>query len=35
VLAEKYPGDQATGYAVGDLRGLAWVELPAGARAAP
>lgn len=29
VLAEKYPGDQATGYAVGDLRGLAWVELPA------
>jgi hypothetical protein len=35
VLAEKYPADQATGYAVGDLRGLAWVELPAGARAAP
>jgi hypothetical protein len=28
VLAEKYPSDQATGYAVGDLRGLAWVELP-------
>jgi hypothetical protein len=29
VLAAKYPGDQATGYAVGDLRGIAWVELPA------
>jgi hypothetical protein len=29
VLAEKYPADQATGYAVGDLRGVAWAELPA------
>lgn len=29
-LAEKYPTDTATGYAVGDLRGLAWVELPKG-----
>jgi len=29
VLAEKYPADQATGYVVGDLRGVAWVELPA------
>lgn len=27
-LAEKYPTDTATGYAAGDLRGLAWVELP-------
>jgi hypothetical protein len=29
ILAQKYPGDRATGYAVGDLRGIAWVELPA------
>lgn len=28
-LAEKYPSDRATGYALGDLRGVAWVELPA------
>lgn len=28
-LAEKYPNDRATGYALGDLRGVAWVELPA------
>jgi hypothetical protein len=27
-LAEKYPTDSATGYVAGDLRGLAWVELP-------
>ena len=27
-LAERYPGDQATGYQVGDLRGVAWAELP-------
>lgn len=27
-LAERYPHDQATGYAVGDLRGIAWAELP-------
>lgn len=29
VLAAKYPDDRATGYAVGDLRGIAWAELPA------
>ena len=28
-LAQKYPDDQATGYKVGDFRGIAWVELPA------
>lgn len=28
VLATKYPEDRATGYQVGDLRGLAWAELP-------
>ena len=28
-LASRYPDDRATGYAVGDLRGVAWVELPA------
>lgn len=28
-LSERYPQDKATGYAVGDLRGIAWVELPA------
>jgi hypothetical protein len=28
-LAERYPDDQATGYALGELRGLAWAELPA------
>lgn len=32
VLAARYPDDRATGYAVGDLRGVAWVELPPGAR---
>ncbi len=26
-LAARYPDDQATGYAVGDLRGVVWVEL--------
>lgn len=26
VLAERYPADQATGYALGDLRGVLWVE---------
>ncbi|MCB9758347.1 MAG: DUF3365 domain-containing protein [Alphaproteobacteria bacterium] len=26
VLAERYPKDQATGYAVGDLRGALWAE---------
>jgi hypothetical protein len=29
VLAEHYPRDRATGFAVGDLRGLLWVEVPA------
>jgi Protein of unknown function (DUF3365) len=29
VLAARYPDDTALGYAVGDLRGIAWVELPA------
>jgi hypothetical protein len=28
VIAAKYPTDRATGYAVGDLRGVAWAELP-------
>ncbi len=28
VLATRYPEDRATGYAEGDLRGIAWVELP-------
>lgn len=27
-LAARYPQDAATGYAVGDLRGLLWVEAP-------
>lgn len=35
VLARHYPGDRATGFDVGDLRGLLWVEVPAGANAAP
>lgn len=26
---ERYPDDRATGFAVGDLRGVFWVELPA------
>jgi hypothetical protein len=33
-IAATYPADRATGYAVGDLRGLAWVELPARSGAA-
>jgi hypothetical protein len=28
VLDAKYPGDRATGYIAGDLRGVAWAELP-------
>lgn len=28
VLVAKYPEDQATGYAAGDLRGWFWVEVP-------
>jgi hypothetical protein len=27
-LRELYPGDQATGYVPGDLRGIFWAELP-------
>jgi len=27
-LAERYPGDRATGYQAGELRGLVWAELP-------
>ena len=30
-LAEYYPGDQATGFKEGDLRGWFWVEAPPGA----
>lgn len=33
-IAARYPDDRATGYAVGDLRGVAWVELPANERPA-
>ena len=29
IIAAKYPTDRATGYALGDLRGVAWAELPA------
>lgn len=29
VLEQKYPGDKATGYGVGDLRGALWAEVPA------
>ena len=28
-VSEKYPDDQATGFAPGDLRGWFWVEVPA------
>ncbi len=28
-IAQRYPDDQATGFAVGDLRGALWVEVPA------
>ena len=28
ILADKYPGDKATGYALGDLRGAIWAEAP-------
>lgn len=27
VLSERYPSDQATGYAEGDVRGVVWVEI--------
>jgi len=30
-LAARYPADQATGYAIGDLRGVAWAEIAAAA----
>jgi hypothetical protein len=30
VIARHYPRDGATGFAVGDLRGALWVEVPAG-----
>ncbi len=33
-IAARYPGDRATGFAVGDLRGALWVEVPAAAAAA-
>ena len=29
-LSEKYPGDRATGFAEGDLRGYFWAEVPKG-----
>jgi hypothetical protein len=32
VLATRYPDDRATGYAVGELRGIVWVELPAASK---
>ena len=28
-IAERYPQDQATGYKLGELRGVIWAELPA------
>ena len=28
VLGERYPGDRATGYAEGDVRGVVWAEIP-------
>lgn len=30
LLAEKYPNDAATGYALGDLRGALWATVPVG-----
>lgn len=30
VLQARYPSDRATGYAIGDLRGALWAEVPAG-----
>ena len=30
-IAQHYPGDHATGFAVGDLRGALWVEVPTAA----
>jgi len=34
-LDERYPEDEATGFAQGSLRGLIWVEVPTAASAAP
>ena len=34
-IAANYPGDQATGFASGDLRGAFWAELPATKDATP
>jgi hypothetical protein len=34
-IAARYPEDQATGYAVGDLRGIVWVELGLDEKPAP
>ncbi len=34
-LAERYPDDQATGYALGDLRGVLWAEVPVSPEAPP
>jgi hypothetical protein len=28
-LAKTYPGDRATGFAAGELRGWFWLEIPA------
>ncbi len=32
-IAQRYPDDHATGFAVGDLRGALWVEVPVAANA--
>jgi hypothetical protein len=29
-LRERYPDDRATGYALGDFRGIAWAEVSRG-----
>ncbi|GAB2497120.1 Tll0287-like domain-containing protein [Arenimonas alkanexedens] len=34
-IEQNYPGDHATGFREGDLRGLVWVEVPVAAAAAP
>jgi len=28
LISKKYPGDEATGFKLGELRGAFWVELP-------
>jgi len=35
VLKQRYPGDKATGYQIGDLRGALWAEVPITTGAAP